>query len=332
MTRSWFFFTAMDETGVSVPPAARPRASFFAKDRLWLNTLLFALTGLSAFLVGLDWSLGYLAAGTVSPLPAGDGLAAALRDPRAVGLSLLYAVVLLLILSAHEMGHYLACRRYGLSATLPFFVPAPTLIGTLGAFIKIRDPITRRRRLFDIGAAGPLAGFALTVPALAVGLAFSKVVPALPRDGVLVFGEPLIVKLIGWATLGGGGEGFDIILHPVAFAGWVGVLVTALNLLPLGQLDGGHIAYAVLGPKSKRVALAFLAAFAIMGVFFWVGWFIWALLILVLGLRHPRVRDEEAPLGSGRAWLAAGLVLVFLLCFTPDPVEGLDLLTIVRGW
>ncbi len=172
----------MNEPGVTVPPAARPRRNFFAKDRPWLNALLLGLTAVSAFLVGLDWSVGYLAAGTSAPAGAGGGFAAALRNPQAVGLSLLYALVLLLILSAHEMGHYLACRRYGISATLPFFVPAPTLIGTLGAFIKIRDPITRRRRLFDIGAAGPLAGFVLAVPALAIGLAGSKIVPS-PAEG-----------------------------------------------------------------------------------------------------------------------------------------------------
>jgi Zn-dependent protease len=322
----------MDETGVPIPRAARPRRSFFAKDRPWLNILLLGLTAVSAFLVGLDWSVGYLAAGAGSDGYVGGGLAAALRNPRAVGLSLLYAFVLLLILSAHEMGHYLACRHYGISATLPFFVPAPTLIGTLGAFIKIRDPITRRRRLFDIGAAGPLAGFALAVPALAIGLAFSKIVPTLPREGgTLLFGEPLIVKLIGLAALSGSGPGFDVILHPVAFAGWVGVLVTALNLFPMGQLDGGHIAYAVLGTRSRRLAQAFLIAFAVMGVLFWVGWFVWALLILVLGLKHPRVWDETAPLGRGRTWLTIGLALVFLLCFIPDPVQGLDLLTIIRG-
>ncbi len=319
----------MNEPGVTVPPAARPRRNFFAKDRPWLNALLLGLTAISAFLVGLDWSVGFLAAG--NPSAAGGGFAAALRNPRAVGLSLLYALVLLLILSAHEMGHYLACRRYGISATLPFFVPAPTLIGTLGAFIKIRDPITRRRRLFDIGAAGPLAGFVLAVPALAIGLAGSKIIPSLPREGTLLFGEPLIVKLIGLAALHGSGPGFDVILHPVAFAGWVGILVTALNLFPMGQLDGGHIAYAVLGRKSRRLAQAFLVAFAIMGIFFWIGWFVWALLILVLGLKHPSVWDETAPLGRGRNWLTVGLILIFVLCFIPDPVKGLDLLALIRG-
>lgn len=320
----------MEEIGVPVPPAARPRPGFFAKDRIWLNALLLGLTAVSAFLVGLDWSRSYLEAGRTGPAVGSSGILAALRDPRAVGLSLLYAFVLLLILTAHEMGHYLACRHYGISVTLPFFIPAPTLIGTMGAFIKIRDPITRKRRLFDIGAAGPLAGFILALPALAIGLALSKVVPALPRGEAILFGEPLIVKLFGWAFLRSAGPGLDVILHPVAFAGWVGVLVTALNLFPMGQLDGGHISYAVLGPKSRRLAQAFLVLFAIMGVFFWLGWLVWALLILVLGLKHPRVWDEPSPLGRGRTILAFGLIVIFILSFIPAPVQGLDLISLIK--
>jgi Zn-dependent protease len=323
----------MEETGVPVPPAARPRRSFFAKDRIWLNALLLGLTAVSAFLVGIDWSRSYLDAGAAASAAPAAGIAgiwAALRDPQVVGLSLLYSVVLLVILSAHEMGHYLACRRYGLSVTLPFFIPAPTLIGTMGAFIRIRDPITRKRRLFDIGAAGPLAGFALAIPALAIGLAMSKVVPALPPGDSIHFGEPLIVKLFAMAFLRGAAPGFDVVLHPVAFAGWVGVLVTALNLFPMGQLDGGHVAYAVLGPKSRRLGQAFLVLFAVMGVFFWVGWLVWALLIMVLGLKHPRVWDEPTPLGKGRTATAIGLIAIFVLSFIPAPVLGFDLLSVIR--
>jgi membrane-associated protease RseP (regulator of RpoE activity) len=320
----------MDQQAAPVPPKVRVRGRFFAKDRTWLNGLLFLLTTGSAFLVGLDWSLAYLTAGLNPPPIAGGVMRAALRDPRAAGLSVLYAVVLMLILSAHEMGHYLTCRRYGISATLPFFIPAPTLIGTMGAFIKIRDPITRKRQLFDIGAAGPLAGFVLAVPALAVGLAFSKVVPALPRGEAIVFGEPLIVKLIGWLALRGAGPGFDVVLHPVAFAGWVGMLVTALNLFPMGQLDGGHVAYAVFGRRSRRLAQIFVAFFAVMGALFWLGWWVWALLILVLGLKHPPVWDEPYPLDRGRTIVAAVLVLIFVLCFIPAPVKGLNLMNLLH--
>jgi membrane-associated protease RseP (regulator of RpoE activity) len=281
-----------------------------------------------------------------------------LRNPQAVGLSLLYALTLLLIFSAHEMGHYLACRHYGISATLPFFIPsldiftffyglirslvtstgfvpfAPlNLIGTYGAVIRIKDPIGKKKRLFDIGAAGPLAGFALTVPALGIGLALSKVIPALPREGSLLFGEPWIIKIIGSVVFRGAGAGFDVILHPLAFAGWVGVLLTALNLVPLGQLDGGHVSYAVLGFKaSRKASWLSLCCLSLLGVFCFVGWLVLAVIVLLLKIhRHPRVWDESAPLGRARTWIAAGLVLIFLLCFIPDPVKGMDLLTIVRG-
>lgn len=314
---------------IAAPVRSRPKRNFFAKDRPWLNALLFLLTTGTAFLVGLDWGVGYLAAGRPGPDLLEGGLRAALRDPRAIGLALLYAAVLMLILTAHEMGHYLACRHYGISATLPFFVPAPTLIGTMGAFIKIRDPITRKRQLFDIGAAGPLAGFLPALAALAFGLAWSKVVPALPRGEAIVFGEPLIVRIISALALPGTGPGFDVILHPVAFAGWVGMLVTALNLFPMGQLDGGHVAYAVFGPRSRRLAQIFLVFFLVMGALFWLGWWVWGLLILVLGIRHPRVWDEPYPLGRGRTILAAALVAIFALCFIPAPVKGLNLMDLL---
>jgi membrane-associated protease RseP (regulator of RpoE activity) len=320
----------MESQPASVPAAVRVRRNFFAKDRPWLNALLFFLTIGAAFLVGLDWGAGYLAAGRPGTALIDGGLKSALRDPQAVGLGLLYAAVLMLILTAHEMGHYLACRRYGISATLPFFIPAPTLIGTMGAFIRIRDPITRKRQLFDIGAAGPLAGFIPALPALAVGLALSKIVPALPRSEAIIFGEPLIVKLISAAALRGAGPGYDVILHPVAFAGWVGMLVTALNLFPMGQLDGGHVAYAVFGPKSRRLAQVFLVFFLVMGALFWLGWWVWGLLILVLGIKHPSVWDEPSPLGRGRTITAVVLVVIFVLCFIPAPVKGLNLMDLLR--
>jgi membrane-associated protease RseP (regulator of RpoE activity) len=318
----------------SQPPVAasvrvRRRWSLFAKDRPWLNALLFLLTAGTAFLVGLDWGAGYLAAGRPSGALLEGGLRAALRDPRAVGLAILYAAVLMLILASHEMGHYAACRHYGISATLPFFVPAPTLIGTMGAFIKIRDPIARKRQLFDIGAAGPLAGFLPALAALAVGLTWSKVVPALPRSEAIVFGEPLIVRILSSLALRGTGPGFDVILHPVAFAGWVGMLVTALNLFPMGQLDGGHVAYAVLGPRARHLARGFLVLFLVMGALFWLGWWVWGLLILVMGIKHPRVWDEPYPLGRGRMIVAVALIAIFALCFIPAPVKGLDLMDLL---
>ncbi len=315
------------------PPPHRPRAWrgwLFAKSRPWLNGLLFALTVASTFAVGLGWAASYAYAELLSRNPDMVLSKAELHAPRVLGLALLYAVALMIILAGHELGHYLTCRRYGIEATLPFFIPAPTLIGTMGAFIRIKAPVTRKRQLFDIGIAGPLTGFVLAVPALAVGLALSKVVPALPSEGTIVFGDPLLLKLLVRFLAGPVPPGYDLILHPVAFAGWVGMLVTALNLFPIGQLDGGHISYAVFGPKSNMLGRIFLAAFAVMGVVFWVGWLLWAGIILILGTRHPRTWDEDSPLGSTRTALAAMIALIFILAFIPDPVRGYNLFDIIK--
>ncbi|MGD0782120.1 MAG: site-2 protease family protein, partial [Candidatus Aminicenantales bacterium] len=264
------------------------------------------------------------------PGPEGTPAPPGFRDPRVLILSAVYAFVLLLILSAHEMGHYWACRRNGLSATLPFFIPAPTLIGTMGAFIRIRSPITRKRAVFDVGAAGPLAGFAVAVPVLGIGMALSKVVPALPRDQSLLFGEPLLVKLFSALLFGRVGAGYDVLLHPVAFAGWVGLLVTAINLFPIGQLDGGHILYAVFGARATAVGRIFLALFIVLGVFFWAGWLLWAVLILILGVKHPMIWDEGAPLGKTRAIRACLVLIIFAVSFIPAPIQGYDLISLIR--
>jgi len=228
------------------------------------------------------------------------------------------------------MGHYLTCRFYGINATLPFFIPAPTLIGTLGAFIKIKSPITRRKQLFDIGVAGPLTGFLLSLPALIYGLSLSKVVPAVPREDVIVFGEPLLLKLIAGLMFRDASSQSDLFLHPVAFAGWVGILVTAFNLFPVGQLDGGHVSFSLLGEKSKGLARLLLVVFVIMGVFFWIGWIVWTLVIVLLGLKHPRVIDDPEGLSPSRRIIGAVMILIFVLSFIPAPIKGYSLLELVR--
>lgn len=301
-----------------------------SKNRTWINVLLFGLTVVSAFFVGINWSLSFRHSDAINqdfPFSLGKHL---FRDPHVIFLSVLYSAVLIIILLGHELGHYLACRRYGISATLPFFIPAPTLIGTLGAFIKIKSPITRKQQLFDIGAAGPLAGFILALPALFIGLSLSKVVPALPSDEALVFGEPLLLKMIIAVLFKNVPSGSDILLHPVAIAGWVGILVTAFNLFPMGQLDGGHIFFALAGRRAVRLARLFLGLFVVMGIFFWVGWFVWALLIMLLGLKHPRVLDENIPLSPGRKAVGVLIIVIFILSFIPDPVRGLNLFGMLR--
>lgn len=327
-----FFLAGMSDNPsfLSARPQ-RPGRSFFAKKRTWVNILLFMLTFISAVFVGMTWSVSYTVAGRIDAEPGLSSLTALIKDPRIISLSIVYAVVLLGILLFHEFGHYFACRHYGVDATLPYFIPAPTLIGTMGAFIKIKSPITRKRQLFDIGAAGPLSGFAAALPALVVGLMLSKPVPPLPRENAILFGEPLLLKIIESLLFRGTPEPFDLILHPVAFAGWVGILVTALNLFPVGQLDGGHIFYSLFGDKSRTAGKLMLAVFIVMGVFFWVGWFVWAVLIAFIGMKHPPVMDEAVPLSPKRKWIGALLALIFIFSFTPAPVHGFDLLTLIKS-
>lgn len=290
--------------------------------RIWLNIILFIATLFSTFFVGITWSLSFKYADVFSQSPQIDLNVKIFEDPQIISLSIVYAIVLIGILLGHELGHFLACQYYKIDATLPYFIPAPTLIGTLGAFIKIKSPITRKQQLFDIGIAGPLVGFILSVPTLIYGLSLSRAVPAIPREESLIFGEPLILKIVGSMIFKNIPPDFDVILHPVAFAGWVGIFVTALNLFPIGQLDGGHISYALLGPKSRNLAKLFLGIFIFMAIFFWIGWFIWVFIIFLMGLRHPRVIDEETPLSPRRKFLGFVVFIIFILSFIPDPIKG----------
>jgi Zn-dependent protease len=316
---------------VPVKVEKKRRPSFFVKDRTWLNVVLFVVTLVSCFFVGINLSLNYKYAEILTQNGEFSLTRSIVMDPEILLLSVLYAVVLIVILLGHEMGHYLTCVRYRVNATLPFFIPAPTIIGTMGAFIKIRSPITRKHQLFDIGISGPLVSFVLGAPALAVGLYFSKTIPAVPSEGSIIFGEPLFLKMIASLMLRNIPQNFDIVLHPVAFAGWVGILVTALNLFPIGQLDGGHIFYAILGERSRDYGKIFLVVFVVMGVVFWVGWFIWALLISVMGLKHPRLFDDDVPLSKGRRFLGGVILVIFILSFIPDPVKGFSLIDIFNG-
>ena len=296
----------------------------YPAKKIWLNVILFVITIFSTFFVGITWSLSYKYAEVISQNPQVNLSVKIFDDPQIIFLSVIYAVVLLGILLGHELGHFLTCQYYKINATLPYFIPAPTLIGTLGAFIKIKSPITTKQKLFDIGVAGPLTGFILSVPTLIYGLSLSKAVPALPREESLIFGEPLLLKIAGSFIFKDIPPDFDIVLHPVAFAGWVGIFVTALNLFPVGQLDGGHVAYALLGPKSRNLAKLFIGIFIIMGIFFWTGWFIWVFLILILGLKHPRVVDEEISLSPRRKLIGFVVLVIFILSFIPDPIKGFE--------
>ena len=298
----------------------RPRQARF-QDRRWLHALLFLATLLTTTLIG---ALHYV------------GFSTDFLDDAPIALSLVqgfwYSVPILAILGAHEMGHYLMCRHYEVDASLPYFIPVPPnllLTGTLGAFIRIREPIPTKLVLFDIGVAGPIAGFVVAVPLLFVGLSLSRIV-MLPPDFVgLELGEPLLFQLAAWLTLGTAPEGYSINLHPMGFAAWFGLLATMLNLFPFGQLDGGHISYAALGSRSTLVTVGTVTC--VIGLtFLSLSWFAWALMMIVmlftLGPRHPRTVDDHLPLDRTRRRVAAGAAVIFVLCFTAAPIDVSGLL------
>jgi membrane-associated protease RseP (regulator of RpoE activity) len=285
------------------------------RDRYWLHILLFLVTLLTTTAAGAAFAWSFE---QNRPLLFDDFLIE-FRAPSAFLRGLPYSLTLLTILLAHEMGHYVACRHYGISATLPFFIGLPTLIGTLGAFIRIRSAIFSRRQLFDIGIAGPLAGFIFVIPALAIGLAYSKVIPGIVAQGDYAFSTPLILRALEWLIFPGV-PASDIYLHPVARAAWFGVLATALNLMPIGQLDGGHILYAFVGAAHRPLTRLFILALIPMGIFYSYSWLVWAIFLFFLARRHPRIYDETA-LGPGRSRLGLLALVIFVISFSVVPIR-----------
>lgn len=232
---------------------------------------------------------------------------------------LAFSLTLMTILLSHELGHYFACRYYGIDASLPYFLPFPSPIGTLGAFIRIRSPIYTRQALFDVGIAGPLAGFVVLLPFLAIGIAMSKHMPGIAERGDLIFGVPGIERVFEWIIFPGV-RSADILLHPVARAAWVGILATALNLLPIGQLDGGHIMYAFTGRRHKLLSRLFVLALVPLGIFFAHSWLVWAAVLFFFGLRHPVIYDINK-LDRNRVLLGLTALAIFLLTFTLVPLR-----------
>ena len=233
-----------------------------------------------------------------------------------------FSFTLLLILGAHEMGHYLVSRCHRLDVTLPFFIPAPPIpfiIGTFGAFIKIRSPIQDKQALLDVGCAGPLVGVAVSIPVTLVGLALSQTTVMGAGHGAVTLGEPLLYQFLSWLVFGSMSPEANIILHPVAFAGWIGMLVTALNLIPVGQLDGGHVSYALFPKYHRYVSLGCLGLLLVCGLVFWYGWLMWAVLLAFLGWRHPPPFHDWVPLDRRRQILGFVTILVFILTFSPRP-------------
>jgi len=287
-----------------VSPAARARPMPGART-LTVHAVLLAATVLSATLAGVD----------VGPRELVAHPALLLRG-------LPFAATLVTILLVHELGHYLTCLRHRVSASLPYFLPAPLLspVGTFGAFIRIRSRFPDRRALFDIGASGPWAGFVVALAATVIGLAHSTVLTT-PQDWHgYEWGDSLLTSFLIRVVLHV--DSATVLLHPVAFAGWFGLFVTSLNLLPVGQLDGGHVLYATLGRPTRRIAALLIAFLVWLGVRGYPGWLLWAVIITVfLSLGHPPTDDDRRPLDPARRLAALATLVLFVLTFVPEPIR-----------
>jgi membrane-associated protease RseP (regulator of RpoE activity) len=287
------------------------------QDRRWLHLALLLATIASTTFAGI---LPY------ASFAAGFGSGDRLPDLTHLILGgLWYSATIIGILGAHELGHYFACRYYDVDASLPFFIPMPfVLTGTLGAVIRIREPIPSKRMLFDIGIAGPIAGFVVAVPCLIAGLLMSNmvVIPAGTRGDV--FGEPLVFKALMWLVWGTPHDGQTLNAHPMVFGAWFGFLATSLNLFPIGQLDGGHISYAVLGRRSSTVTLISIGVAIGLSAFVSATWIVWTGLLVVMlfafGRHHPRTFDEQIPLDPRRMALAVCALIMLIICFIPAPI------------
>lgn len=304
------------------------------KPRYWLHILLLLVTIFTTLVVGARMqdnfhrNLPALYTGNES-LPIFPVRWAVHGSNLALGVP--FSFCLMIILLSHEMGHYLFCRYYGVAATLPFFIPFPTLIGTLGAFIRIRSPIRSRSALFDIGIAGPIAGFVVALTVLIFAMPYSKVgTPPVISD--IQLGYPLIFKLV-WAILpladihGGSSPMSDIYFHPMAIAAWVGMFATALNLLPGGQLDGGHIVFSLAPRAHKFVSRITILALIPIAIKLWLGWLVWAVLLRISGMRHPMVPEWPGVAGP-RRWMALFGLIMLVLTLTPAPFAHSSLLQV----
>jgi membrane-associated protease RseP (regulator of RpoE activity) len=317
---------ALDDRVSSADGAAAPYDSYYFtvpreharfQHRWGRHIVLLVVTIATTTLLGIEHYLSFR---------SNFGTRMVGMDTRAMLEGLLYSLSILGILGAHEMGHYIACRRYDVDATLPFFLPFPSLSGTLGAVIKIREAFPTRTALFDIGVAGPIAGFVVLIPLLFLGMTMSTVVRVpLHMEGYSL-GEPLLFKLATWLLFGHVADGYAMNMHPMVFAAWFGMLATAWNLLPFGQLDGGHLTYAFLGDSSRYVSLVTVAGAVVMTFvsYSWIAMTVMMLAMLIfLGSRHPRVVYEYEPLAPGRVALAIFAIVMFVVCFTPVPIDVL---------
>lgn len=281
---------------VPVAPFVRPR------NKIGINIVLFLATVCTTLLAG-----ALLA--QVNPV----------KEPELIYKGIPFSFSLMGILLSHELGHYLMSRRHGVDATLPYFIPAPTLIGTFGAVIKIKSNVPDRRALLDIGATGPIVGFIVSVPVLMVGLRLSEATQDV--SGGMTFGTSLMLEFMARTFFPSVPEGHVINLHPVALAGWLGLLVTMMNLLPMGSMDGGHITYALFGKWHHLISRVVVVVLIVMGIYGWAGWAVWGMLNVFFGLRHPPPMYPEVTLDRKRKLVAAVAALILVLTFVPIPVS-----------
>ncbi len=312
-------YTAMlrhdEETGLDellAVPGAMPE---YDHPRLWVHALLFGLTVLTTLYVG---------AGMSEARPPDD-----LWWPLFhFWMGWPFAFSLLSILLAHELGHYFMSRHHRVAASLPYFVPLPipeflgNVLGTMGAVIRMKAAITNRRVMLDIGSAGPLCGLVVAVPVLLLGLSLSEI-QALPvNQPYSMEGNSLLYLLLKYAVFGRWlpAEGVDVFIHPVAFAGWAGLLVTSLNLIPAGQLDGGHVLYSLVGPRAQRLTWPIVFVLLALGILVWPGWLLWAGLVFFFGQGHPGPLDRITRLDTRRKVVGVAVLLILVLTFTPVPL------------
>jgi len=313
----------------ALPPSAQfyipvlPRPSF---KSLILAIALFLLTLCTCLAAGTQFATAYAHNEAVSLDEFLRAFTLFYKNPAALLAGLPFAATLLTILLAHELGHFFACRHHHIHSSYPFFIPFPSLIGTFGAFILMRSPIRTTRALFDVGASGPLVGFVFAVPALLYGVLHSNIVPAIanldPSQNTVIFGIPLLLRLLD-ALLHPGVNPHFLLLPPVGRAAWVGLFATTLNLLPAGQLDGGHILRSLNARLHRFSTLLLPLALLPLGYFFWYGWYVWA--ALLFGLRFLRIAPvyDPVPLDPPRRFAALLTLIVFILCFMPAPLFGL---------
>lgn len=300
-TRITLIFTHLQE--------ARPTKSLKKEKRFGIHLFLFLLTFITTLWAG-----------------ALQNNVDILTEPGKIWVGLPFAIPLLIILLAHEMGHYILSLRHNIRSTLPYFIPFPNIIGTMGAVIKMKSAIPDRKALMDVGMAGPLAGAILAIPTIIIGLKLSSIVTVTSTEmaGGINLGESLMFKMLTWMVHGHLPAKAQVMIHPMAFAGWVGLLVTFMNLFPASQLDGGHISYALFGRKHRTIGKITCLVFAIMGIFYW-PWYIWMIFVFFIGLGHPPPMNEAEPLDRKRRILGFVCFALFILTCTPRPFYGLDI-------